>query len=228
MVKLSSTIREALGYSNISYWDKLLRDKYGLDVTFDSGCHDQVMLARQLYLILSPIPTQLIRDCLVRKVLFRSDLGENRKYSPNHGYFDCRDLIALNADCFYHPDQNDDFMDHNGYFVNRGQQTTIHEWGHAYDKALGEPSLKPEWCALSGWSEQPKPGLKRLLISEPGQPTVLGEWYYDPKAEFTRFYAKRNCYDDFADSFSYYVAGLRSKVPQTKREYLDKLLAKYY
>jgi hypothetical protein len=56
---------------------------------------------------------------------------------------------------------------------------------------------------------------------------MVGEWYYDPKAGFTRFYAKRNPWDDWADSFSFYVGGLK-KLPDNKTEYFDKLLKKYY
>lgn len=81
---------------------------------------------------------------------------------------------------------------------------------------------------LSGWSKEPVPGLQRLSIKEPGTPEVIGEMYFDPGAGFTRFYAKRNPWDDFADSFAFYVAGMKSKVPGNKKEYFDKLLKQYY
>jgi hypothetical protein len=72
--------------------------------------------------------------------------------------------------------------------------------------------------------------LKRLFIKgQGGVPDVIGEMYFDPRiAEFTRFYAKRNSWDDFADSGAYYLGGLKEKVPATKRKYFDNLLKKYY
>ena len=104
--------------------------------------------------------------------------------------------------------------------------------GHGFDEKQGDKedwlSLKKDWLELSSWSEKPKEGYKRLVIREKGSPELKGEWYYGPGAKFTRFYARRNPWDDFADHFSYYVGGLKSFLPHNKREYFEKLLKKYY
>jgi hypothetical protein len=137
----------------------------------------------------------------------------------------------LNTDIFIHPDQPEDFIDDKGYFLTRAEETLYHEMGHALDSALGDISLQPAWVSLSGWSKEPKPGLERLHIKDKGAPEVIGEYYYDPKYKangFTRFYAMRNPYDDFADSFSFYISGMKNKVPATKAKYLDNLLKKHY
>ena len=142
--------------------------------------------------------------------------------------------VALNVDIFYNPDLPDDFFDHHGYFVTRPQQTLIHELGHSYDQHHNDLSLQKNWLSLSDWSENFKPGLKRLIIDEKEAPKIVGEWFYNPEIEkepgggFTRFYAKRNPWDDFADSFAFYVADLKDKVPQRKKTYLDNLLGYYY
>jgi hypothetical protein len=154
-------------------------------------------------------------------------MGRSRFFSPNHGYF-VGNQVALNADIFYHPDHPEDFSDGQGHFITRSAETLLHEIGHAFDSQFGDLSLKEDWMELSGWSKEPMPGHKRLIIREPGTPEVVGEMFYAPEAQFTRFYASRNSYDDWADSFAFYVAGMKTKVPATKRAYFDRLLKKYY
>jgi hypothetical protein len=120
-----------------------------------------------------------------------------------------------------------------GGMLNKFDQTLYHELGHGWDEVQGKNgkkgqlSLESEWMKLSGWSKEPKPGLKRIIIREEGAPEVKGEQYYSPDAKFTRFYAKRNSWDDFADTFSYYVGGLKSFLPPEKIKYFDKYLSQY-
>jgi adenine specific DNA methylase Mod len=160
----------------------------------------------------------------------RDDMGPNKPYYPNHGYY-VNESVTLNSDCFYHPDRPDDFVDGNGYYMYRPAQTLYHEMGHSFDdfhEKEGVPlSQQDAWLKLSGWSENFKLGLQRLIIKDKGAPEVIGEWFYDPKAGFTRFYARRNPWDDWADSFSFFVGGMK-KLPDNKQEYFEKLLGKYY
>ncbi len=213
--------------TNLDHWTSRLNDEYGLMPELDGGVKDGPFILRQVNNIFRPIPNDLIKDCGINSLLIRSDMGPNKPYYPNHGYF-VGNQVALNEDIFHNPDLPDDFYDHHGYFLTRPQQTLIHEFGHGYDAFHNDLSLQPKWLKLSGWSEEPKEGLKRLIIKDPGVPKVVGEWYYDPKAQFTRFYAKRNPWDDFADSFAFYTAGMRNKVPKNKEDYFDTLLKKYY
>ena len=154
-------------------------------------------------------------------------MGPNKPYYPNHGYY-IHHTVTLNNNIFYHPDVMEDFFDYHGYFIDRPTQTIYHEFAHGYDAFHHDLSKKEDWTKLSGWSPAPKNGLKRLIIKGDGIPDVLGEWFFHPKAEFTRFYAKRNPWDDWADSFSFYIGDLKSKVPAIKRKYFDDLLKKYY
>jgi len=226
MIRIAGTLAEA---STTEYWSTQIKDRFGIVVKTDKNCGDSHILYRQLFHILLPIPPALVKDCGVLYILFRSDMGLNRPEYPNHGYYNCnKSLVALNADCFWHPDKPEDFFDHRGYFLTRAQQTVAHELGHGADYNLGNLSMQPSWMSLSGWSETPKLGLVRLKIQDIGTPMVLGEMFYDPKAEFTRFYGKRNSYDDWADCFSFYVMGTKNKVPSEKRAYFDRLLSKYY
>ena len=216
--------------SETSFWAEKIKSIFGLPSQADSEIDGIHWILRETYNILKPIPPELVKACDVSGLIFRNDMGENHEFSPNHGYYrESNKTVTLNADIFIHPDQPDDFIDQKGYFLTRAEQTLIHEMGHAYDHCHGDLSLQPAWMSLSGWSEEPKLGLKRLRIKEEGTPEVVGEMYYDPKiAEFTRFYGRRNSYDDFADCFGYWVAGLKDKVPEKKAEYLDNLLKKYY
>lgn len=210
------------------HWSAQINDRFGVDLKWDGGTHDAGTLAREIYRILRPIPPDLVKDCKVSTLELKSTLGPNLPFYPSHGYYQAPDLVVLNADMFYHPDQPDAFMDHRGYFLTRAQETLIHEFGHALDYVLGEPSLKPAWMKLSGWSATPQIGLKQLVIKDKGAPEVRGDMWFDPSARFTRFYGKKNSYDDWADCFAFYVGGLRHGIPAEKNAYFDELLQKYY
>ena len=224
MILISEYIRKV---ANELFWKQKIQDKFGIECAQKENKPLDPILLRQTYLILDTMPEKLVRQCGVYKLIFSSTMGPNLPYYPTHGYY-VHNLVTLNDNIFYHPDVMDDFFDEHGYFIDRPTQTIIHEFAHGYDAARGEISTKPEWTKLSGWSKEPKQGLKRIVIKTPGQETVYGEWYYNPKAGFTRFYAKRNPWDDWAEAFSFYVGNMKSKLPENKIEYFDALLKKYY
>lgn len=228
MITLSAHIRKIAKKSETDYFESNLKNKYGLDVIIGPKVYDAHCILRQICNIFEPVPPALVKNCGIKTLRLRNDMGPNKPYYPNHGYFDTRDEIGLNADIFYNPDLPDDFFDHRGYFMTRPQQTLLHEFGHGYDWAKGNLSYKPEWTTLSGWSDSPKDGLKRLIINDKRAPKIVGEWFFDPKAEFTRFYAKRNPWDDWADCFSFYTANMKNKVPSKKAGYFTNLLGRYY
>jgi len=172
---------------------------------------------------LDRMPAQLVLDSGIKNLGFE-DLGESKEFYPNHGYY-VNNLLVLNSQL---PEDPYTYKDHSGAEMNKFDQTLFHELGHGWDDVMGLLSEQKEWLDLSGWSEEWKPGLKRVIITEEGQPEVRGEWCYNPDAGFTRFYAKRNPWDDFADSFAYYVADMKSFLPGNKIEYFDKYLGKYY
>lgn len=226
MRTVAAYIRKIANESSIFYWSDIIGKRYGLSTELGPKVTDGHCILREIAEILRPIPQDLVRNCGITRLLIRNDMGPNKPYYPNHGYF-TGDQVALNADIFYHPDLPDDFFDHHGYFVTRPQQTLIHELAHGYDKYNGNLSLKEDWLKLSDWSENFKPGLKRLIINEKRAPKIVGEWFYNPEAGFTRFYAKRSPSEDFADSFAFYVGGLKNKVPKIKRIYIENLLDHY-
>lgn len=183
---------------------------------------------KKLYEALKKIPNQLVKDCKIDTMSF-DDLGPSKEFYPNHGRY-CEGTLTLNEQIFSDSRKIEDKA--TGKVISKFEQTYYHELGHGYDEKKHDKekwlSLKDDWLELSGWSETPKPGYKKLVIREEGTPELKGEWYYSPKANFTRFYGKRNPWDDFADSFSYYVAGLKSYLPDNKRKYFDELLKEYY
>lgn len=220
--KLIRKVAFDVEYSQAAHWKDRIKSDFGLD----TDTNDYLIL-RQIYRILKILPLSLIKACGINRLNIRSDMGPNKPYYPNHGYF-VNNEVTLNADIFHHPDIPDDFIDHRGYFLNRPEQTLYHEFAHGFDEYNGTLSLKDDWLGLSGWSEKPKKGLKRLVIREKDMPEIIGEWYYDPKAEFTRFYGRNNPWDDWADSFAFYVGGMRLIVPSLKRKYFNEILKKYY
>jgi hypothetical protein len=216
--------------ANNTFWQDKIKEKFGISCACKEpgGALDPIIL-RQTYLILSTMPVELIKNSGTTQFFFSNSLGPSRPYYPNHGYFYPGDgSITLNNDIFYHPDYPDDFYDDKGYRLGRPYQTLGHEMAHSFDEKQGKLSLKPEWTSLSGWSPVPRPGLKRMVINEPGMPVKIGEWYYDPKAKFGRYYGKMAPWEDFADGLIFFVAGMKSKLPDNKNAYFDKLLKKYY
>lgn len=220
-------IRKIANKSNVEYWSNKLKQDYGVSSIFPSNLTECPLILRQCHQILSCMPLKLIKACKINKLNIREDMGPNKPYYPNHGYF-VDHSVTLNADIFIHPDVPDDFVDHHGYFITRPTQTLLHEYGHGYDEYHDNLSLKPEWLKLSGWSPNDKPELKQLVIRTPDIPDRRGEWYYHPDAEFTRFYAKQNPWDDWADTFAFYVGGLKASVPSIKREYFNQLLSECF
>jgi hypothetical protein len=217
--------------SEASFWAEKIKSRFGLPSRADSEIDGIYWILRETYNILRLIPPALIKDCGVTALIFKY-LGENKPLYPNHGFFRESDkTVTLNSDMFIHPDQPEDFFDGHRYFITRSAETLYHEFGHGFDACHGELSLQPAWMKLSGWSKEPGPGLERLHIKDREAPEVIGEYYYDSKYKangFTRFYAMRNPWDDMADSFSFFISGMKDRVPDSKRVYLDKLLKKYY
>lgn len=196
----------------------VIESDYGMSVLD----RDPTLLKRTLD-TLAKIPKGLVSACGIKTLGFE-DLGESKEYYPNHGYYVDNKLV-LNSQL---PGDDKVYQDPAGTSMDKFEQTLYHELGHGWDDAEGLLSEQDPWLQLSGWSKDWKPGLRRVVIDEEGQAPLKGEWCYDPNAGFTRFYAKRNPWDDFADSFAYYVAGCKSFLPEAKIRYFDERLAKYY
>ena len=190
-----------------------LLERYSMSVIPGSSQSLVSMLADSL----SKLDDQLVKDCGIKSIGFE-DLGPSKEYYPNHGYY-VNDTLILNSKL---PEDMQVFKDPTtGKICNRFEHTLFHELGHGWDAVKKDLSVKPEWLELSGWSEKPVNGKVRIEIKEKGSPDMFGEWCYDPEAKFVRFYARRNPGDDFADTFSFYVAGLLGFVPENKAAYLS-------
>ncbi len=202
---------------------RAIKSDYGIKTAPET----EFELVRQLHGSLERLPPQLVKDCGVTVLGFQ-DLGPSREYYPNHGKY-MKGALLLNTQLTEDPFLEVDID--SGNCLNKLDQTFYHELGHGWDEVHGsgkELSLASEWTGLSKWSKDPKEGLIRVVIKESGTPKVEGEYYYSPQASFVRFYAKRNPWDDWADTFSYYVGGLHSMVPEDKRAYFDKKLGRYF
>ena len=200
------------------YLKKSLEDNYRMVVDGD----DPRQISA-LSIALNRLPAALATDCGINLLGFE-DLGPSREYYPNHGYYVGKKLI-LNTQLL---SDEQVFLDKNGRALNRFEHTLYHEMGHGWDAAKGTPSLAAGWSALSGWSPTAVPGLQRITIREEGSPDLVGDWFFDPKAGFPRFYAKRNPEEDFADCFAFYAGGLSGFLPANKTQYLDAALWRYW
>lgn len=221
LFRISSDILEK--YSSREICSNIV-DTYGINVnqgTYPSECLGVLNSS------LDKLPQGLIRDCGITSLDFK-DLGPSKEYYPNHGIYH-NGTLTLNFRIIDDPMIISDPI--NGKKFNRFDQILYHELGHGWDEIKGngkDLSLEDDWLSLSGWSETPKKGLKRIRIRERGTPELVGEYYYSPDAGFTRYYAKRNPWDDWADSFAYYVAGLKGFLPENKINYFDEKLKSYY
>ena len=200
------------------YLRETLQTKYGMQVDGDDPKQLTALLVS-----MERIPAQLIKDSGINYLGF-ADQGPSKEYYPNHGYYVGKKLV-LNTQLL---DDEQIFLDTTGRALNRFEHTLYHEMGHGLDAAMNTPSLMPQWVELSGWSKDPMPGLSRITIREEGVPDLKGDWYFDPKAGFPRFYAKRNPEEDFADCFAFYVGGLTGFLPQNKVNYFDAAIGRYW
>jgi hypothetical protein len=215
---IHDNIREAAMDLASSSCAAKISSSYGMDTE-----EQDADLLNKTLSALSKMPAELVKDCGI-KVLEFEDMGRSEEFFPNHGYY-VNNRLVLNSMLTEDPKR---YQDASGSIMDKFEQTLYHELGHGWDDCFGNVSEQEEWLNLSGWSKEYKTGLKRIIIEEPGQEKVVGEWCFDPSCGFTRFYAKRNPWDDFADSFAYYVAGCKSFLPKNKIEYFDKYLGKYY
>ena len=204
-----------------------IRDRYGILVNPEAD----IECLRMLKDSLNYVSPELVKECGIKGLDFE-DLGPSKEYYPNHGVYRDNGTLVLNIQLLDDPlliAEAD-----SGRAMNKFDQTLYHEMGHGFDhehrvsdKEDGDLSLQKEWMGISKWSKEPKPGLHRIRIKDKGTPELVGEYYFSPDAKFTRFYGKRNPYDDWADCFSYYVAGLRSFLPEDKLKYFDKRIKKF-
>lgn len=199
-----------------------IENKYGIKVDESVEGKFAVLILKAL----DRLPLELTKACGIVSLGIK-DLGPSKEYYPNHGVY-VSNTLYLNKWNTEDPWVVEDSL---GNRLDRFDHTLYHEMGHGLDEVLGgekDLSLQPEWLDLSGWSPEPKDGLKRVIIREAGSPELVGEWWYNPDAGYTRFYAKRNPWDDWADSFAYYVAGLKSYLPESKISYFNKLIGKFF
>lgn len=227
-LEIARILREAA--ENLSDIDKKrsvisdIKKEYGIRVDPDIDL-DHLVSLRQSLLRLDP---GLVEDCGITDLGFE-DLGPSAKYYPNHGKYKDGKLI-LSTHLFEDPFLEVDIAE--GSNLNKLDQIFYHELGHGWDERKSdtdlELSLHPDWLALSGWSDRPVKGHKRLIIKEHGYPELKGEFYYSPEARFVRYYGKRNPLDDWADTFAYYVARMFSFIPQEKKRYFDKKVGRHY
>jgi hypothetical protein len=201
------------------------------DVGIDLIEEADPICAKEVCRCIAHQPAGLIKDCCIKTLSF-DDLGPSAKFYPNHGYYQTPgDILVLNKRMLEDPVHG---VSSEGLHVSTFEFILAHELGHGWDAAQGHNrvgkdfSLLPDWLDISGWSEKPIPGYKRMRIQEKGYPEKLGEWYYHPEAKFGRYYGKMNPWDDWADSFAYYVCDMKDKLPKEKIKYFDKKIAGYY
>lgn len=195
-----------------------LRDRYGIDAVEPPAEQLQLLISS-----LAKLPHDLVLDSGVTSIGFR-DMGPSQEYYPNHGLYVQRTLY-LNSTL---KDDDQVFLDSQGRALDRFDHTLFHELGHGWDERHGLLSERPQWLSLSGWSKSPAPGLCRVTIKESGGFTKEGEWFFSPSAQFPRFYAKTNPWDDWADCFAFYSAGLKEFLPTEKTRYFDSTIGRYW
>lgn len=208
------------------YTPEGIRQNYGITVRPGS---DHKLVSR-LASSLDKLPAQLIKDCGISDLGFE-DLGESKEYFPNHGYYTGETLVLnsrlVDDPIIFAEKEGDEGLD-------RFDHTLFHELGHGWDVVKGSGgdqgalSYKPEWLDLSGWKEKPEDGLVRIVINDKGSEERIGEWCYDPESKFVRFYARTNPWDDFADTFAFYVADQEGFIPDSKFKYFKDRLDRYY
>ena len=179
---------------------------------------------KQLAYALDVMGPDLLGVCGVDLVRFE-DMGPSREYYPNHGYYtDGGHSVTLNSQLVR---DTYTYQDADSKLMSKFQQTLWHVLGHAFDDRMGMLSSQEEWQSLSGWTERPEKGSgwESIEIAEPGTKAVRYGWWHAPESKFTRFYARSNPWDDFADSFAYYVGGMHGFLPENKIQFMARHIA---
>lgn len=103
--------------------------------------------------------------------------------------------------------------------------TMVHEIGHAVWQQL-TPVQQSVWYGLSGWVKGQQPGnLAPYVERRPGwEIGKTEEWTHKPNVQFTRRYAERNPFEDFADSFAFWLLGKPHQMSPAKRAYMDRTI----
>lgn len=93
-------------------------------------------------------------------------------------------------------------------YTSRALHTTLHEMLHAIGCATGLDTCAP-WLALSSWVEaaDDPPGTERYCETRPGWEPGPSPWRHRSNCWFTRAYASRDPYEDFADAATYIALG---------------------
>lgn len=170
----------------------------------------------QIRSVISQIPDRLLTNFKLIKADDSLGAKHGRYYEDTH-------VIHLNPRDF-----------HNRVRFGRGpgrklphvDLTIAHEIGHSVYLELSEKQ-KAGWRALSGWKEGAGEGqAPPYKEKRPGWPKETSTETFQKGAKFTRRYAERNSDEDFADAFGFFVMGQQNRVPENKRLFLEKVLAK--
>jgi hypothetical protein len=198
--------------------------QYGMSVPVGTPLHLLARVASSL----QHLNPELVKDCGIRTLGFK-DLGPSRELYPNHGLY-VNDKLFLNSQLVDDPTIYEDTS--SGKRLDTFDHILYHELGHGWDVQKGggtELSLQPEWLGLSGWVNNPLPGKVKVIIQDKDELEPLEDhgWYYDPGSKFVRYYARWNPWDDFADTFSFLVAGMNGFLPEEKKAYFDDRMKDY-
>jgi len=110
-------------------------------------------------------------------------------------------------------DDMGNFEPKTGRIVSRALHTTIHEMAHAIGEKTGLDQT-PEWFKISGWANWPygehpdmPPYFGRYFETRPGWDHTPSEWVFHKDSWFTREYASKSPYEDFADCMAMKALG---------------------
>lgn len=144
---------------------------------------------------------------------------------PKHGrYFPSIKLALLNPGVF------DDKLKYGKgpKQVGQGQLALTHEFGHGVYSAYPE-RLRVVWRGLSGWQDGDKETATHKAPYEErrsGWPRLRSNKVHLRDAKFVRTYSEKNDDEDFADSYAFYVLGLRKQMPKEKLAFMQKYVGK--
>lgn len=109
----------------------------------------------------------------------------------------------------------------------------IHELLHSLDTHFSLADSK-KWLEISGWKFSPKKtpdGCARYIENRPGwdkRGPRASRWVYKRGANFVRNYAKKNPYEDYAESACFYTMGLlnsfKGQVGAKKIKFVKKVM----
>jgi hypothetical protein len=160
---------------------------------------------------------------LFSEVVLDDALSENKgKFSSYGRYNKKTKQLKINPSVF---NSEDFFSEDRKKRMSKLSHALFHEFGHAIDEIYNF-SEDQEWLGLSGWEKNYKGRDKKRLVIPTDNGNIESSWYYNPDAQFPRWYASRSPADHWAEVVAFIMGDLSGRISNKNiKSFVEQKLA---